>query len=191
MPLDALNEITDDALLVLYANGDRAAARALTVRLTPMVFSLAARVLNDRAGAEDIAQEAMLRLWKIAPTWRQGDAKVTTWLYRVTSNLCTDCLRKRRSVGLSEIPEPIDDTPGAEATMQADQRASALRRALRDLPDRQRQAVVLRHLEGLANPEISDIIGVSVEAVESLIARGKKNLTTALAGRQNELGLEQ
>ncbi len=80
-------------LLVLYANGDPAAARALTLRLTPRVLGFAARMLGDRAEAEDVAQEAMLRLWRIAPEWRQGEAKVSTWLYRVASNLCTDRLR--------------------------------------------------------------------------------------------------
>jgi len=191
MPLDAMNDISDDALLVLYTNGDKAAAAALTYRLTPMVFSLANRLLNDRAEAEDVAQESMLRLWKIAPDWRQDEAKVTTWLYRVTSNLCTDRLRKRKGIGLDEIAEPEDDTPGVEAQMQAGERAGALRQALAELPDRQRQAVVLRHLEGLTNPDIAETLDVSVEAVESLVARGKRRLGALLLGRKEELGLEK
>ena len=73
-------EIGDEALLVLYANGDRDAARALTQRLLPRVLGYAARLLADRAEAEDVAQEAMIRLWRIAPEWRQGEAKVTSWL---------------------------------------------------------------------------------------------------------------
>ncbi len=71
MPYDALSEVTDDALLVLYANGDAEAARALTLRLTPRVLRLASRMLGDAAEAEDVAQEAMLRLWRIAADWRQ------------------------------------------------------------------------------------------------------------------------
>ena len=90
MPFDALSDVSDEALLVLYANGDPAAARTLTLRLTPRVLGYAARILGDRAEAEDMAQEAMLRLWRIAPEWRQGEAKVTTWLYRIVTNLCTD-----------------------------------------------------------------------------------------------------
>ncbi len=191
MPLDAMTDISDDALLVLYANGDRAAASALTYRLTPMVFSLANRLLNDRAEAEDVAQEAMLRLWKMAPDWRQGEAKVTTWLYRVTSNLCTDRLRKRRGIGLDEIAEPKDETPDMATRMQTEDRAQALRSALSELPDRQRKAVVLRHFEGLANPDIASVLDVSVEAVESLVARGKRSLRALLLGQKDELGLEE
>lgn len=191
MALDALNDISDDALLVLYANGDRTAALALTLRLTPMVFSLASRVLNDPTEAEDVVQDAMLRLWKMAPDWRQGEAKVSTWLYRVTSNLCTDRLRKRKGIRLEQIAEPEDEHPPIDSQLQTEDRAVALRRALAELPDRQRQAVILRHFEGLANPDIAEVLRVSVTAVESLIARGKRNLARLLAGQKAELGLEE
>ena len=98
MAFDAETEVSDEALLVAYGNGDREAAAMLTARLAPAgAWGFAARMLGgDRAEAEDVTQEAMLRLWKIAPEWRQGEAKVTTWLYRVSTNLCTDRLRKRR-----------------------------------------------------------------------------------------------
>ena len=190
MPLDAETEVGDDALLVLYANGDERAARALTLRLTPRVFAQAFRMLGDRAEAEDVAQEALMRLWKIAPEWRQGEAKVTTWLYRVTANLCTDRLRKRRSVGIDEIPEPEDDAIGPAEALQDKARLDALQAALNDLPDRQRQAVILRHIEGLGNPEIAEIMEITVEAVESLTARGKRALAAGLAGRKDELGYD-
>jgi len=190
MPYDAETEVGDDALLVLYANGDDRAARILTLRLTPRVFAQAFRMLGDRAEAEDVAQEALIRLWKIAPEWRQGEAKVTTWLYRVTANLCTDRLRKRRSVGIDEIPEPEDGAIGPAEAMQEKARLDALQCALNTLPDRQRQAVILRHIEGLGNPEIAEIMEITVEAVESLTARGKRALAAELAGRKEELGYE-
>lgn len=190
MPYDALTEAPDDALLVLYANGDGGAARVLTDRLAPRALRHAARMLGDAAEAEDVAQEAMLRLWRIAPDWRQGEAQVTTWLYRVTANLCTDRLRKRRSVGLDAAPEVADDRPGVVARMQAADRARALEEALARLPDRQREAVALRHLEGLSNPEIAEVMEISVEAVESLTARGKRALAADLAGRREELGYD-
>jgi RNA polymerase sigma factor (sigma-70 family) len=190
MPFDSLNELSDEALLVAFGNGERLAARVLTARLTPRVLGFSARMLKDRAEAEDVTQEAMLRLWRIAPDWRQGEAKVTTWLYRVASNLCTDRLRKARGVGLDEVAEPEDDRPGAAEGLQARQRADALQAALDTLPERQRQAVVLRHIEGLGNPEIAEIMDIGVEAVESLIARGKRALASALAGRREELGFE-
>ncbi len=190
MPFDAQSEVSDDALLLAFASGDRDAARALTMRLTPMVLGYAARLLGDRAEADDVAQEAMLRLWRIAPDWRQGEAKVTTWLYRVVSNLCTDRLRKRRGVALDSVPEPSDPAPTVLAAMAEAERQAALQSALAGLPDRQRQAVVLRHIEGLANPEIARAMDISIEAVESLTARGKRSLALALSGRRAELGYD-
>ncbi len=190
MPFDAMSEVSDDALLVLYANGDAAAARALTTRLTPKVLGHAYRMLGDRAEAEDVAQEAMLRLWRIAAEWRQGEAKVTTWLYRVVANLCTDRLRKRRSVDIDSVPEPEDPAIGAEQGLQQVARAEALQAALDSLPERQREAVVLRHIEGLGNPEIAEIMDISPRAVESLTARGKRALAEVLAGRREELGYQ-
>ena len=188
MPKDTFQDASDEALLVLYANGDASAARSLTLRLTPKVFGHAYRVLGDRAEAEDVAQEALIRLWKQASDWRQGEAKVTTWLYRVVANLCTDRLRKSRGVALDAIPEPEDDSESPAEAMQQKSRQTALKEALADLPDRQRQAVVLRHIEGLSNPEIAEIMEIGVEAVESLTARGKRALAKILAARKDELG---
>jgi RNA polymerase sigma factor (sigma-70 family) len=190
MALDALSDVSDEALLVLYANGDPGAARALTLRLTPRVLGFAARMLSDRTEAEDVAQEAMLRLWRMAPDWQQGEARVATWLYRVASNLCLDRLRRSRPRGLDEVAEPEDATPGVVARLIEADRALALDEALAALPDRQRQAVVLRHIEGLTNPEIAAVMDIGVEAVESLVARGKKGLAALLSGRRAELGYE-
>lgn len=189
MAFDQARDVSDEALLVAYGNGDREAARLLTARLAPRVLGFAARMLGgDRAEAEDVTQEAMLRLWRVAPEWRQGEAKVTTWLFRVASNLCTDRLRKRRSVDIDSVAEPEDDAPGAVAGLIEADRARALKGALAQLPDRQREAVVLRHLEGLTNPEIAEAMEISVEAVESLTARGKRTLAGILSGRREELG---
>ena len=191
MPFDAQSDVPDDALMALYGNGDRRAAEALTLRHTPRVLGYAMRLLGDRTEAEDIAQEAMLRLWKIAPDWHPGEAKVSTWLYRVTTNLCTDRLRRRgRQTGLDAAGDPVDDTPGAEAGLIEEDRAKALNAALDALPERQRQAVVLRHIEGLSNPEIAEVMDIGVEAVESLTARGKRGLRDRLATRRRELGYE-
>ncbi len=194
MPRDMTAELSDDALLVLYANGDGMAARALTQRLLPVVLGYASRLLGNRTEAEDVAQEAMIRLWRIAPDWRQGEAKVTSWLYRVVTNLCTDRLRagrRRRAEALEDVPEPADGALDAEGAMIAADRMAALQAALDSLPERQRQAVVLRHIEGLTNPEIAEVLGIGVEAVESLTARGKRALQALLAGRREELGYEE
>jgi RNA polymerase sigma-70 factor (ECF subfamily) len=181
----------DGALLVAFGHGDRLAARDLTARLAPRVLAQATRMLADRAEAEDVTQEAMLRLWRVAPEWRQGEAKVTTWLYRVTLNLCTDRLRGRRAgPPLDEVPEPADGAPTVAQAMQDTARLRALSDALAQLPERQAQAVALRHLEGLGNPEIAAIMDITTEAVESLTARGKRALAAILAGRKAELGYD-
>lgn len=184
-------DATDDALLIAFANGDGAAGQALVARLGPMLFGYSVRVLGDPAEAEDVVQDAMMKLWKIAPDWRQGDAKVSTWVYRVTVNLCTDRLRRRKirgHVDLDAIAEPAADLKSVVEEMTERDRATALQTALDTLPDRQKQAVVLRHIEGLSNPEIAGIMDIGVEAVESLTARGKRALTAALIGRKDELG---
>lgn len=180
----------DAALLARYATGDETAARLLTARLAPRIYAHAKRVLGNGAEAEDVTQEAMLRLWKQAPKWDAGRAQAATWLYRVTANLCSDRLRRRMPVALEESAEPPDPAPSAAARMQEAARQDALQSALLRLPDRQRQAVVLRHLEGLANPEIAEILGVGIEAVESLTARGKRALTADLAAQRDALGYE-
>ncbi|MEP4037286.1 RNA polymerase sigma factor [Pseudophaeobacter sp.] len=181
---------SDDALLVLYANGDAAAAAELMQRLAPRALGVAIRVLGSRAEAEDVTQEAMMRLWRMAPEWQPGQAKVSTWLYRVVINLCIDLKRRQRSghVDLDAIPEPPDPASSAAEQMQDLARQDALQQALMQLPERQRQAVVLRHIEELTNPEISGIMEISVEAVESLTARGKRALAKCLANRREELG---
>ncbi len=139
MAFDEIRSLSDETLLVLYGNGDGAAARALVERLGPLAFRLAVRMLGDRAEAEDLAQEALLRLWKIAPDWRTGEAKVSTWLYRVVTNLATDRLRRRRGVGLDEAPELPDGAASALEGMIETDRAQALELALAQLPVRQRQ----------------------------------------------------
>ncbi len=190
-PQDAtLDTLDDGALMVLFANGDPMAARVLTARLLPPAYRHAARVLGDKAEAEDVAQDAMLRLWKAADGWKaDGAAKVSTWLHRVVANLSIDRLRRSgRAVGLDETDEPSDTSPGAEQKLTQSARMAALDAALARLPERQRQAVVLRHIEGFSNPEIAEMLGIGVEAVESLTARGKRALSAALAGQKEALG---
>ena len=194
MAFDALSDVSDETLLVLYANGDAAGARMLTVRLVPRILAYAARLLADRAEAEDVAQEAMLRLWRVAPEWRQGDAKVTTWLYRVTTNLCTDRLRvrqRRKVLPMDTAPDVEDSAAAADTVLIEANRMAALNAAIAALPNRQREAVVLRHIEGFTNPEIAAVMDIGVEAVESLIARGKRALAAILAGRRDDLGYEE
>ena len=184
---------SDEDLLDAYARGEAQAARLLTARLGPMVFGHALRMLGgDAAEAEDVAQDALLRLWRTAPDWQKGRAKPRTWLYRVTANLCIDRMRKRKpGPALDSLPDLADGALSVDADLLSQERASALQAALMDLPERQREAVILRHIEGLANPQIAEVMELNLRAVESLIARGKRGLERALFGRKAELGLEE
>jgi RNA polymerase sigma-70 factor (ECF subfamily) len=184
-----LSEQDEAELLARFAQGDLRAAQALTDLLAPRLLRFATRMLGDRTEAEDVTQDTMLRLWRMAPDWEAGQAKPSTWAFRVARNLCTDRLRRRKPM-VPEMPDLADDALGVDARMMQDARAQALDAALAQLPERQREAVILRHIEGLSNPEIAAILMVGVEAVESLTARGKRNLTTILSGRKEELGYD-
>lgn len=188
MAFDDQSDVSDEALLRAYGRGDRVAARVLTERHAQRIWRHARHVLRDAAEADDVAQEAMLRLWKIAPEWRAGEAKVSTWLFQVTRNLCTDRLRKRRDVGLDAVAEQPSGDADVVTNLEQSARLTALNRALDELPERQRQAIVLRHLDGLSNPEVGEAMGISVEAVESLTSRARRMLRETLGKRKAELG---
>lgn len=190
--MSELSKLSDDALMLLYAKGDKQAAAVLTDRLAPRCVAFAARMLKgDTAEAEDVTQEAMMRLWKQAAKWEAGGAaKPGTWLLKVAGNLCIDRLRKTRPDPMADGFDPADPRDSAVDVMIQAERISALDAGLATLPDRQRQAVVLRHIEGWSNPEIAATLEVSVEAAESLTARGKRALAAALAPRKKELSHE-
>lgn len=190
MPRDTYSDPSDEALLEAFVAGDARAARALTLRLTPRVYAQALRVLQNRAEAEDVSQEALLRLWRTAADWEHGRAKVTTWLYRVVANLCIDRLRKRRTVDLDQVGEMADEAPTVGDHLQSQARISALHSAIAELPERQAHVVTLKFLEELSNIEIAEILDLSVDAVESLVSRAKRGLTAALMNQKSELGFE-
>lgn len=179
----------DAELLAQFAEGDQSAARALTDQLLPGALRQAWRMLGDQTEAEDVAQDAMLRLWKQASDWRAGEAKVSTWLYRVVHNLCIDRLRKRRpQVAVEDAPEPVDPDPSVLERMAQTETSRAVAQAIGELPERQRQALVLRHFEGMSNPEIGEALECSVEAVESLLARARRQLAKMMREQKEALG---
>ena len=179
----------DAVLLARFAEGDQSAARALTEQLLPGAMRQAWRMLGDQAEAEDVAQDAMMRLWKQATDWRAGEARVSTWLYRVVHNLCIDRLRKRRpQVAVEDAPEPVDPDPSVLERMAESETSKVLAEAIATLPERQRQALVLRHFEEYSNPEIGEAMDCSVEAVESLLARARRQLARIMEDQKEALG---
>jgi RNA polymerase sigma-70 factor (ECF subfamily) len=174
----------DDALLVASGAGDERAFRALVSRHLTRVLSLARRMTGNVAEAEDVAQEAFLRAWQKAPGWRTGEARFSTWLYRVVVNLCLDRRRRKPMAPLEAAGDPLDPAPSAEATLVENQRTRIVATALAALPDRQRAALVLSYYEGVSNVEAAEALGVSVSALESLLVRARKALRAELEGHR-------
>jgi len=171
----------DAEFVARVGKGDRAAAQALMVRHLPKMLSLARRMLSDQAEAEDCVQEAFLRLWTHGARWKPGRARFETWLYRVTLNQCYDRLRRKPATALDVAAEVPDPAPGADAALQGAAVAAEVEAALGELPERQRAAIVLCHYQERGNIEAAEMMGVSVEALESLLARGRRTLRTRLS----------
>ncbi|WP_323117767.1 RNA polymerase sigma factor [Burkholderia alba] len=178
-----MSEYDPDAELVArVGDQDPAAVRTLVARKLPRLLALATRMLGDRMEAEDVAQEAFLRTWKQAPRWKSGEARFDTWLHRVVLNLCYDRLRGQREEPVDELPDRPD--PGASPDMRLEGRArdDRVRAALAALPARQREALVLNYYQELSNIEAAALMGITVDALESLLARARRGLRAQLAG---------
>jgi len=181
-------EESDESLIARAGRGDAKAAGALVARHADRVYATARRMLGDAASAEDAAQETFLRLWTSASRWRPQGAKFETWLFKVATNICLDRLRKRgREVPEESAPELADRAMRADDLLIAEERRSAIEEALTRLPERQRAAITLCHYQELSNIDAAAILGVSVEALESLLARGRRTLRDALHADRADL----
>lgn len=160
--------------------GDRDAAARLIARHSAKLLTVAQRMLGSRPEAEDAVQEVFLRLWVHAGHWRPGNAKFETWLYRVMLNQCYDRLRRRPTRPLEEAAEVVDDAPPPGAGLDESQAGREIARALEGLPERQKAAILLCHFQEYGNIEAAEIMGLSVEALESLLARGRRALRARL-----------
>jgi len=191
----------DAELLARVARDDASAVRQLVARKLPRLLSLAARMLGDRMEAEDVAQEAFVRIWKQAPHWREGEARFDTWLHRVAMNLCYDRLRSRRETvdgGLDDeaaieaasaaqavqaggAAQDVHPPHTPEAALEASQDGARVRAALAALPTRQREALVLTYYQELSNAQTAGLMGIGIEALESLLARARRALRAQLS----------
>ena len=170
----------DEALLRRLAANDEAAFRLLVERHIDRAFSVALRLLGNRADAEDVVQDTMLKVWTHRGQWQQGRAKFSTWLYRVVTNRCIDLRRQPRTDNVDAVPEPADAQPDAVTTMQRDEVSLLLEAAMQRLPEQQRVAVILSYHESMSNGEIAEVMETTVSAVESLLKRGRQQLRDLL-----------
>jgi RNA polymerase sigma factor (sigma-70 family) len=171
----------DEALIPGIARGEPAAVRAFVAAKLPRMMALATRLLGDRIEAEDVAQEVFVRCWRQAERWTPGGARFDTWMHRVALNLCYDRLRKRRDVTMDVLPDRADEGPAPDAGLVSRDTGAAVTAALAALPDRQREAIVLVHYQELGNIEAAEVLEISVEALESLLSRGRRTLRAKLA----------
>ena len=171
----------DHELLTLIQKGHRQAFAALVERHTDRFYRLAYRYLQHKESAEDIVQEAFLKLWENPLLWQpERNSKFTTWFYRVVVNLCLDLRKRKRPESLADEASVIDERQPADETMMRAQEQAALEKAIRALPERQRTALNLCFDEGLTNQEAAEVMGLKLKALQSLIMRAKTTLKERL-----------
>ncbi|MFM0476904.1 RNA polymerase sigma factor [Paraburkholderia strydomiana] len=171
----------DAELLEQVGRQDPAAVRTLVARKLPRLLAVATRMLGDRMEAEDVAQEVFVRIWKQATRWREGEAKFDTWIHRVALNLCYDRLRGRREDPGDDLPDEVDPAAPPDARLEARARGERVREALAALPARQREALVLTYYQEMSNTDAAALMGVTVDALESLLARARRSMRAQLA----------
>lgn len=170
----------DLSLLQQVWGGDQQAFGVLVGELYPAVYRAALRVLRQEQEAEDVAQDVFLKIWREPPELR-ADANLKAWSARVATNGAIDRLRKKKPDISDDLPDQVDPAVSTDEAMQADEAAGAVQQAIDHLPERQRLALVLTYYQGLPNKEAADLLEVSVDALESLLARARRALKATLS----------
>ncbi len=170
-------------LLRQLADGDLRASREITSLYTDQAFRTAYRMTADQMVAEDITQEAFLKLWKVADHW-EAKAKISTWLHRVIHNLAIDHLRKNKRYSDTEVPEMEDPDLNPYENQALAEMKQSVQSGVVELPHRQRVAITLVHFDECGNKDAADKMGISVEALESLLSRGRRKLKELLSPDQ-------
>lgn len=178
---------SDEQLMVRVGHGDREACHLLVERHLSRIHAFATRVLGSTNEGEDVAQEVFLRLWKHAGRWRPTGAKLTTWLHRIALNLCLNKKERTRETPSELAVEHAEGGPEPAEIAGRRDMEKHVNAALAELPTNQRAAITLCHYQGMRNAEAADILGVSVEALESLLARGRRGMKKRLADVAAEL----
>lgn len=167
----------DHELLALVQDGNSQAFAALVERHTERFYRLAFRYLQNKEAAEDVVQDAFLKLWENPALWQpERNSKFTTWFYRVVVNLCLDLRKRKKPAALDDETLVIDERQPVDELMMRGQEQKALEKAIGALPERQRTALNLCFDEGLTNQEAAEVMGVKLKALQSLIMRAKTTL---------------
>ena len=166
---------------------DQRAFAELTTRYRRKLFATCYRMLGNPEEAEDAVQESFLKLWNYAASWDRKKAKLSTWLYTVTTNTCRDILRKRRAILVEHDDNRISDDDEGPDVVEAKQRARIIKKAIQELPDRQRQALVLSYYQGMSHKEIGDIMDSTPKSIEGLVARARNDLKERLSALEEVL----
>jgi RNA polymerase sigma-70 factor (ECF subfamily) len=174
-PLDA----SDEDLMRRIAEGQEPAFRQLAGRYAARAIGLARRITGNDADADEVVQEALLRVWVNAPRWRPT-AAFRTWFYRIVLNLCLNRKRGPSFAPIEQAGDPPDPTASAAARLESDEADRLVAAAIGGLPDRQRAAIVLTYPQGFNNAETAAIMGISVSALEALLVRAKRTLRDQL-----------
>jgi RNA polymerase sigma-70 factor (ECF subfamily) len=174
---------SDDALMARVAARDTAALKLLADRHAQLPWRIAYRMLADSAEAEDVAQEALLRLWQYADRWQAGGPGVAAWLTRVATNACLDRLRRRRFTSDEAVPERADESALADEAIEEDEVRKAVAECIEALPDRQRAAIVLTYYEERQNKMAAEILAMQLKAFESLLLRARAALRGCVEGK--------
>lgn len=170
---------TDAELVAAVVARDPRALAVLVQRHGGWATAFAERMTGDRQHAEDLVQNAFLRVWERAERW-EARSRFSTWFYRIVHNLCIDQLRARRN-HFEELDEDLPDTAASpEQQLVSEQRSLGVRAALAALPERQRAAIVLSHYQECSQAEAAEILGISEGALESLLSRARATLRATL-----------
>jgi len=175
--------MTDEELMAAVCKGDQSAYQTIVKQHLTSISHYAYRILGNQKDTEDISQEVFLRLWINAAKWKSEQAKLSTWLHRIAHNLCVDYLRKHGRVQTRDnFEDEIGQIESNNNNGDKNGKLQLLKQAIGKLPENQRSALTLCHYQGFSNREAAVIMNISVKALESAIARAKRNLKNQLSG---------
>jgi len=170
----------DHDVLTGLMSGDERALTELMSRHLTRIHRVAARILGDQALAEDVAQTVFLKTWTMAPNWEAGNARLLSWMLRVTTHQCYDMIKKKSPIYTDDVPEMTDNADMADIQIISNETSVQVKHALNTLADRQKTALTLSYYEGLSQKDGADIMDITVGAYESLLVRARKALKNTL-----------